>query len=64
MMTLQTEGGDVRRVKGVEFFFKKELKKRDVEGDNPPLYSSTKGQTKNRGHLITKALDQRESLQE
>lgn len=39
---------------------KKKIKKnRCIEGESPPLYSSTKEQTKNHGHLITKALDQR-----
>lgn len=45
---------------GEERGLKKKKKKRDVEGDSPPLYSATKEQTKNRGHLITTALDQRE----
>lgn len=59
-MTLKKEGGEVRRVKAVDKKKKQQQKKRDVEGDSPPLYSRTKEQTKNHGHLITKALDQRE----
>lgn len=44
---------------------KQQQKKRDVERETARLLSpTTKEQTKNRGHLITRALDQRGSLQE